>query len=277
MAPHPCSAANPPKGYTPPTTPGNWQSPFSAAGPLDGNFVWVSPVIGDDGYLYLFGTGTFRASFLYLARLPLSYHGEDFPQFVPPYFNNTPGLEFYNSKTGKWALNDPANATPLIFDDDQTADFGQISVRYFGSIGVWVLMYSHATGGGHGAEVVVRWSPSPTGKWSDMMIALDLTDSTPAGLANQVLYGCVASDTSCKLAAPTLQQAPFTDISASDVYAPDMLPYLTNVSPIFAANGVPSGLNFTIPYLLSTFIPYNSVLFYVDLKVQYQFHETSWP
>jgi len=273
--PHNCSAANPPTGFTPPTAPGDWRSPSPSAGPLGGNFIWIDPVVGNDGYIYLFGTGTFRASFLYLARLPLSYHGQDFPHFVTRYFSDTPGLEFYNSNTGNWALNDPSNATPLVFDDDKTPDFGQISVRYFDNLGVWLLMYTHATGGGNGAEVIARWSPSPTGKWSDMMIALDLTSTTPAGLQNQALYGC--SQNSCMDAPPTEQQAPFTDFSAADVYAPDMLPYLTNVTPSFGANGFPTGFNFTVSYLLSSFKPYNSVLFDVDMRIQYQFHETDWP
>ncbi|MFZ0821623.1 MAG: DUF4185 domain-containing protein [Candidatus Acidiferrales bacterium] len=274
-APHNCTAAHPPTGYTPPTAPGDWQSPSPSAGPLGGNFIWIDPVVGNDGYLYLFGTGTFRASFLYLARMPLSYRGQDFPNFVTPYFSDTPGLEFYNSTTGKWALNDPSNATPLVFGDDPNPDFGQISVRYFDNIGVWLLMYTHATGGGNGAEVVVRWSTSPTGKWSDMLIALDLTSTTPAGQQNQSLYGC--SDMSCEDAPPTEQQAPFTDFSAADVYAPDMLPYLTKVSPVFGAYGVPTGFNFTVSYLLSSFKPYDSVLFDVDMRIQYQFHETDWP
>jgi hypothetical protein len=274
-APHPCTAAHPPAGYTAPSTPGDWRSPYSSAGPLGGNFIWIDPVVGNDGYLYLFGTGTFRASFLYLARLPLSFHGMDSPDFVTPYFSDTPGLEFYNSTTGKWAANDPTNATPLFFGDDPNPDFGQISVRYFDTIGVWLLMYSHSTGGGNGAEVVARWSPSPTGKWSDMMIALDLTSTTPAGQQNQALYGC--SHNSCMLAPPTEQQAPFTDFSAADVYAPDMLPNLTNVSVAFGANGFPTGFNFTVSYLLSTFKPYNSVLFDVEMKVQHQLSETTWP
>jgi hypothetical protein len=242
---------------------------------MGGNFIWISSVVGNGGYLYLFGTGTFRASYVYLARLPLSYHGRDFPKFVTPYFADTPGLEFYNSNTGTWALNDPTNATPLVFDDDPNPDFGQISVRYFDSVGVWLMMYTHSLGGGHGAEVVARWATAPTGQWSDMLIALDLTNTTSAGLANQSLYGCSAM--SCKNAPASEQQAPFTDLSAADVYAPDMLPYLSNVTPVFGAHGFPTGFNFTVYYLLSSFIPYNSVLFSVDMNVQYQFPWAGWP
>jgi hypothetical protein len=223
-------------------------------------------VVGSDGYLYLFGTGAFRASYLYLARLPLRYGEEDFPNFVKPYFADTPGLEFYNSNTGRWAANDPANATPLMFDDHPTADLGQVSVRYLDQLGVWLLMYTHAIAG-HGAEVVVRWSPSPTGKWSSTMIALDLTDQTTAGIQNRLLYGCTPQFP-CSTAPPTEQQAPFTELMAADVYAPDMLPYLTNVSPVFTANRRLSGYNFTVPYLLSSFKPYNSVLFGVDINVE---------
>lgn len=230
-------------------------------------------MVGNDGYLYLFGTGTFRASFLYLARLPLSYRGEDFPKFLAPYFVDTPGLEFYSATTGKWVPNDPSNATPIIFGDDPNPDLGQVSVRCFDNLGVWLLMYSLPTGGGNGADIVVRWSPSPTGKWSDMLMALDLTTTTAAGQQNQAIYGC--SHNSCMDAPPTEQQAPFTDFSAADVYAPDMLPYLTNVSLVFGANGLPTGFNFTVSYLLSTFKPYNSVLFDVDMKVQYQFLDSS--
>src|SRR5208337_2628698 len=52
-------------------------------------------------------------------------------------------------------------------------------------------------------------------------------------------------------------------------YAPDMLPYLTNVSSTTTAgagDATTTTTNFTVSYLLSIFSPYDSVLFAVPLR-----------
>jgi hypothetical protein len=249
-----CSSASPPSGYIAPTTPGDWR----ASPPLGGNFVWITPLIAPaEGFLYLFGTGQFRASPVYLARLPLTHLGQDFPQFVTQYLADAPGLKFYNSSlTPPWDSN-AANATPLDFDGDANAGLGEVSVRYFNDAGVFLMAYSHSTGSGQ--QVVVRWATTITGLWHEL-IALDMTQQI-----NQCNYCSNADAPTCSglgITVPSPQA--FTQCYPSSLYAPDLLPYPTNVSTSLVG-GQPV-MYFTVSYLLSTFVPYDSVLFNVDLQ-----------
>ena len=107
------------------------------------------------------------------------------------------------------------------------------------------MIYTHVPAPGKGIEVVMRWSTSPTGTWSDMMVALDLTSTTPQGQQNQLLYGC-STVSQCLGAAPNEPQ--FTDVTKLGTYAPSMFPYLTNVRAIvFPSNS--HAFNFTVSYL----------------------------
>ena len=253
-----CSQASPPAGYVSPTTPGGWSTPP----PLDGNFVWITPLVGPDGFLYLFGTGQYRASPVYLARLPMSYQGQDFPNFlVGQYLASTPGLQFFNTNSGTFWDSNPANATPLTFDVvGANANLGEISVRYFNDVGAYLMSYSHPSGSGGGSQVIVRWATSVTSTWHEL-IALDMTNQR-----NQCQYCSNANATTCSSSYGITVPSPqaFTQCYPDSVYAPDMLPYLTNVSRTVV--GSQPVLNFTLSYLWSTFVPYDSVLFSADVQ-----------
>jgi Domain of unknown function (DUF4185) len=150
---------------TPPVPPG-WPS----APPLGGHFIQVAPVVdAANGTLYLFGTGEYRLSHIYLASIPLP--AGPLEDTLPSVLANTTGLQTWAGPTEGWSSS-PTAAAPLAFDDDAVADAGELSVQYFAAQGVWMMMYapsvvseSHFAG-----DVIARYATAPTGPWSDAAV-----------------------------------------------------------------------------------------------------------
>ena len=253
-----CSAATPPSGYVAPQPPGNWRltSPFGA------KFVWIAPVVGPDGYLYLFGTGQYRKTPVYVARLPLTYNGQDFPNFVAPYLADTPGLQFFDSSASSSWDSSPANATPLLFDTTTgvNANIGEIAVRWFNDVGAYVMSYNQ-TGTGNGPRVAFRWASSPTDTWKQLF-PLDMSQAK-----NQCMYCSNANATTCSnnygIAVPS--PSAFTQCNPFSLYSPLLLPDISNESSAFS--GGQQVLSFTVSFMYSTFVPYGAVLFTADMQV----------
>jgi len=291
----------------PPAAPAGWQS-TAPTSPLGGHFVWVATEAGDDGYVYMFGTGKFRASDVYLARMPLTSLDLIGHCSSPPcYLGQTPGFQIWTAsgpnasqQTPWWSSSPPStaeinNAAPLSFPDDTTADSGQISVRFFdtlGSSGLWLMMSGPVGNPAFSQKVIARWALSPTGPWSNALVVFDLSNAT--GSQNQKLYCCqgqwnhqldslglkVWECLGPRNGAPAQQIIECKDASTTQTsgsaglprygfYAPFMLPYLTNVS---SSTSIQSGIKyvmdtFTVSYLLSIFDPYNSVLMEYTLQV----------
>jgi Domain of unknown function (DUF4185) len=292
----------PPKYPTticPPTPPTGW----AATPPLGGNFIQIAPEMGDDGYLYLFGTGTYRESFVYLARLPAENVALIGKCAAPPcYLGRTPGFQIWTTSTPggppHWSsasapptAADVANASPLLFGDDNMPNYGELSVRHFRvkeDLDLWLLM-AVSKNPTFRAQVIARWAPSPTGKWSDALVAFDFS-TDPAGLSNQALYCCQGawtgkSDVDGKLwqclgptdGAAAQQCVECRNLSASQshgtpglprygFYAPYMLPYLSDVSFDHSASDEQRVFSFNVNYLLSEFSPYNALLMQYRLQ-----------
>jgi hypothetical protein len=258
------AAASPPQ-----SPPPGWPS----SPPLGGKFVQVAPVIGADGYLYIFGTGEYRKSFVYLARLPSSQITS-----IGQYLAQTPGFQVW-TQTG-WSASDLTSATPLPFPDDRNADTGEFSVQYSEQVGLWLMMMTNPAG------TVVRWAPSPGGPWSRQIVVLDL--SQPSA---QQTYCCQGAEFKFD---PTLQlplwactdevggqlvddaqmvecvraPAPKVGPLRYGLYAPYMIPFLTNVSSVSQTVDASRHVidRFTVSYMISTFSPYDRVLLSYELQ-----------
>ena len=290
-----------------PAPPAGWQStaPFP---PLGGHFVWVTTQVGGDGYLYMFGTGKYRASYVYLARMPLTNLESIGHCSSPPcYLGQTPGFQIWTTsapdgsqQAPAWSSSPPStaeinDAAPLSFSDDTTADYGQISVRFFDTLGVsglWLMMSTPDGNPAFAQKVTARWALSPTGPWSNALVVFDVSNAT--GSQNQKLYCCQGQWNSkldpsglkvweclgpgdgaqaqqimeCKDAS-MMQTSGSAGPPRYGFYSPFMLPYLTNVS---SSTSTQSGIRyvtdtFTVSYLLSVFEPYNSVLMEYTLQV----------
>lgn len=282
----------------PPTPPAGW----IPTPPLGGNFIQIAPEMGDDGYLYLFGTGTYRISFVYLARLPADSVALIGKCASPPcYLAQTPGFQIWTTSTSggtpHWSsasapptAADIANASPLLFADDTTPSYGELSVRHFRvaeDVDLWLLM-AVSRNPAFQARVIARWAPSPTGGWSDALVAFDFSTDA-AGVANEALYCCQGAWTGktdvagkiwqClgpKNGAATQQCVECRDLTTTQTtgtpglprygfYAPYMLPYPSDVSVDHAA-GRKRTVSFNVNYLLSEFSPYNALLMQYRLQ-----------
>jgi hypothetical protein len=115
---------------------------FDASGPLGGNFINIAAEVSGD-YVYLFGTGDYRRSPIYLARKRLD-----------------------------------ALATPGGFEDlgmiIATPGYGETSVRYFPEIGAWMLLAEELLPASN--RIVAYTAAQPEGPWSQPYIVHDMAD-----------------------------------------------------------------------------------------------------
>jgi hypothetical protein len=113
------------------------------SGRMGGHFINIAPVVDEEeGYLYLFGSGLYRQSAIYLARKPLKGISE-------------PGGFEYFSGPGRWSSQ--SNMAVPIAEENSV---GELSARYYKHIGIWLLMYARK------GEVVLRAANKPDGPWS---------------------------------------------------------------------------------------------------------------
>jgi hypothetical protein len=164
---------------------------FDAAGPLRGDFINIAAEV-QGPYVYLFGTGAYRASGVYLARKALATLA-------------TPGgFEVFDPASNSWL---PAgNAVQPIIGP---AGFGETSVRYFPSIGRWMFLAEELLPGSN--RIVARFADRPEGPWSDEIVVHDMADPAFTGSY------CCAVDDQC-------DGAQFLDCDRTGFYGSYLLP-----------------------------------------------------
>lgn len=138
---------------------------FDAAGSLRGDFINVAAEV-QGAYVYLFGTGAYRASAVHLARKELS-------KLATP-----GGFERFDAATHAW-VGASSPAAPIFTEPG----FGETSARYFPAIGRWVFLAEDLSSGN---RIVARFAPAPEGPWSAAITVHDMGD--PGFLAK---YCCV--------------------------------------------------------------------------------------
>lgn len=122
-------------------------------GLMGGHFINVAPVVNeDDGYLYLFGSGSYRRSAVYLARKLLKS------------LSQPGGFEYFNG-SGKWS-SEGTMAVPVAEENS----VGELSARHYKRIGTWLLMYAVK------GQVVLRAARRPDGPWSQAVIVHSMRD-----------------------------------------------------------------------------------------------------
>jgi hypothetical protein len=141
---------------------------YDANGALGGDFINIAALVEGD-YVYLYGTGTYRASPVHLARKKLT-------QLATP-----GGFERYDAVSRTWSTSNasgPVVATPSI---------GELSVRYFPQLGRYAMLDQEITNNRN--LVVARFAEAPEGPWSASVVVGDMGD--PAFSAK---YCCVNND-----------------------------------------------------------------------------------
>lgn len=140
---------------------------FDAGGALGGNFINVAALVAGD-YVYLYGTGDYRASAVQLARKKLA-------DLATP-----GGFERYDAATGMWLAGSAATMAPVV----ASSSIGELSVRYYPSIARFVMMDQELAGGRN--LIVARFADAPEGPWSAPVVVAEMGD--PAFAAT---YCCV--------------------------------------------------------------------------------------
>ena len=117
------------------------------------HFTQIYPINGGDGYIYIFGRGGYRTSGLKLGRVRI----ENFESFSSYEY-----LVGYNGKTPIWS-NEIDDAIFIV--DEKLSN---MSVAYNPYIDQWVMSYLDVDK----VEIVVRYSASLYGEWSDKQTLL---------------------------------------------------------------------------------------------------------
>lgn len=191
------------------------------ARPLGGHFIQVAPV-SFRGFVYLYGTGDYRSSDVYLARVPLGG------------LERLEGLEQFDARAGTWGA-PRADAAPVV-----ATRAGELSVRYFPELDTFVLLHQTERPGTGGFDVgwnrvEARFSRSPEGPFSAPVVLHDMTD--PRYRAEVCCQG------------ERCEGGRAIHCERAGAYAPYLLP------SVRVAGG-----RFTLFYTLSTWDPYGVVL-----------------
>lgn len=128
---------------------------FDANGPLRGNFINIAALVDGD-YLYLYGTGKYRASPVHLARKLLST------------LETEGGFESYDPAMSSWVAADKPVA-PIV----AMPNIGELSVQYYPAIGRYVMLDQEENVGN---RIAARFARSPQGPWSDAVTVATMTD-----------------------------------------------------------------------------------------------------
>lgn len=211
----------------------------AGGGPLGGHFVQIAPVaLGDE--LYLLGTGDYRRSPVSLARLPLASlaSGE--------------GTALWDAATGTWldAATAPPRQRQAIAPVFESEGVGELSVQWVPEAEVLVALYQRELHDAAGSivdnRIVLRTAPHPTGPWSDAVTIVDMAD--PAFTAAHC----------CGESCPGAQ---ILHCLVAGLYGAYLLP------TIGVAPGPAGALELQLPFVVSTWDPYNVVLFTARVRL----------
>jgi hypothetical protein len=210
-----------------------------AGGALGGHFIQIAPVV-HDGTLYFFGSGNYRQSGIYLAKKPSAA------------IESAGGEEIFDPASNAWR---PAGTlsqaereaiAPLLESDG----VGELSVQWLPEPGLFLLIHQRELHDAGGAivdnRIVARVSPTPTGPWSEALTIVDMADPT-----FRAAHCCAPS---------TCNAQQILHCDKAGLYGAYALPTI-GVTPSSA------GYQLSIPFVVSTWDPYNVVLFQILLEV----------
>lgn len=141
---------------------------FDANGALRGNFINIAALV-DGAYVYMYGTGKYRASPVHLARKTLASLG-------------TPGgIQSYDPVTKTWVAAN-AQVAPIVPEPN----IGELSVQYFPEIGRYVMLDQEIN---LGNRIAARFAEAPEGPWSAPITVATMQD--PAFASR---YCCTGTD-----------------------------------------------------------------------------------
>lgn len=207
--------------------------------PLGGHFIQVAPVVRGDT-MYYFGTGDYRRSGIYLAREPTAG------------VTTAGGVDLYDPALSAWspaASIDPsarAALPPIV----ETEGVGELSVLWIEAAELFVLLYQRELHDPAGAildnRILFRAARAPEGPWSEPVTIVDMADA-----AFRAAHCCGA----------TCDGPAILHCDRAGLYGAYALPTATVTASADARE-------LDIPFLASTWDPYNVVLFRARVTVR---------
>jgi len=209
-----------------------------SGGALGGHFIQIAPV-ELDGSIHLLGTGDYRHSGVYLARVDAADLEVGAEQAI---FD--PAIASYRDAAS--ITQEQREAIGPIFEVDGV---GELSVSYVADAGLLIALYQRELRDGSGNiidnRVLLRVSASPEGPWSEAVTIIDMAD--PA----------FSSSHCCGATCPGNQ---ILHCDRAGLYGAYVVPAVT-----FAADE--DGGTLDVPFVVSTWDPYNVVLFSTRVRV----------
>ncbi|MBX7084229.1 MAG: DUF4185 domain-containing protein [Nannocystaceae bacterium] len=208
-------------------------------GALGGHFIQVAPVVRGDDVL-LWGTGDYRRSGVHLARVPSATLADG------------AGTMLWDPDTASWrdavalAPREREGLAPLF----ESEGVGELSVQWIADAGVFVALYQRELHDDGGAivdnRIVLRVATAPEGPWSDALTIIDMADP-----AFEAAHCC----------GTTCEGEQLLHCLVAGLYGAYLLPLSQT-----AAQG--DGFVLTLPWLVSTWNPYNVVLMTAQVELQ---------
>lgn len=200
-------------------------------GALGGHFIQIAPV-EREGTVWMFGTGDYRRSGVYLARV------------ASDALATGDGTELFDPIAGSWSeaatlTSEQRAAIAPMFDSDGV---GELGVQWIPEAEAWIAVYQrelHDAGGNIvDNRIVLRSAAAPEGPWSDALTIIDMADP-----AFQLAHCCGAT-------------CPGEQLLHCDVAGL----YGAYPLPLVRTTITADGPELEIPYVVSTWDPYNVVL-----------------
>jgi hypothetical protein len=218
-------------------------------GPLGGHFIQVAP-LQDENWAYLFGTGDYRHSGIWLARKVVSDVDE------------AGGEELFDPALGTWTAasalsQSEREAIPPLLESDGVGELsvtpvilvpgdGEVVPHVYAFVMVYQRELHDADGNIVDNRIVARVAPTPAGPWSEPATIFDMAD--PAFQAAHC----------CGVTCPGEQ---ILHCDKAGLYGAYVL-------PLVKVNELRSGLlELDVPFVVSTWDPYNVVLFRTRLAL----------
>lgn len=210
--------------------------------PLGGHFLQIAPIVRDE-YLYIFGTGRYRRDGVHLARKPATD------------IQTPGGFELFDPRNGTWtpaeSLSEAERAgIPAVIDED-VRGIGELGVQYVEDAGLYVMMFQQLSQSSGGNQMGMRVAPSPQGPWGKVNI---ITMHDPIFAAQH----CCVPNMNC-------DDGRVIRCDKGGLYGIYPLPLIE------AREQGEGRWELTVPFVASTWVPYNVVLFRTTVTVELEY------
>lgn len=228
------------------------------------------PPVSPEPTMLIFGTGTYRASNIYLSIIPSSQFWTGLDQ------NGNPATRYFSGMANgqpTWSSSE-SSATPIVYDlNPANPTIGNLTVFYSQPLGLWLMIYDGGRGSINTNGMYFTYAPKPWGPWSTPQLIFN--DCRDKGLGNFIFYyyatangndcpaampaGVTSAPNSAGPSGPTIGDQMKNDPTTTrgGAYAPALVERFTVIS----------GSTLKLFYMFSTWNPYAVVMMESDFNI----------